>query len=84
MGTLMEETFTDGYFTHVAHGNNGVFLVALWDVEFGVVAEVELAEFIALVEAHDGVVRCGQSAATGRHLLRHDDVQAAVVGALQL
>ena len=70
----------EGHFAHVAHGNDGIFLAALRDVNVAVLfTEIEFAELAALVETDDGVVHHGVTAGVG---LGQCNLQTAVVGVL--
>ena len=72
----------DGHFTLAVAADDGVFLCALRDVEVGILlAEVELGQLVAFVEAHDGVVECAGIATVGGLLGQgHLDVALVACG----
>ena len=76
VGAVFRGLEVDRYLILFAAANDGIFLAILRDVDVSVlVAEVELAETAAFVEAHDGVVKFGVAAGVG---LGKDDFQVAL------
>ena len=74
----------DGHFALGFGTHDGVFLIALRDVDVGVLLhEIEFAKLAALVEAHDGVVQSLHVfAATGGHCLGEGHLEVAVVDSI--